>query len=337
MRNLIELVQELHETGAQVAAGEARLEESLASGRMLPFLAEAPADEAVDGIEKAVEAAKVELDKLDRAGDTLDSEAVSKVVDEMRGKLAKVTLDPDAFGSVRAFFGMATKQITHITTGLGQANSDIYRAVTSVRSALATLKIETGGDNSDAPIKELVEGEQGRTKVTVDEFRSGIQKKLGEGGVSGWLSGVLKGVMGALRGVEPIRIDAAALAEDILSATPRMLEDYLASPAAESGKEPTTAGPEDVSAPLTAAAKELGTTPEKAAAASEKPASGRSKAYDRDEWLRIVRDGSVSDRQDFVDTVNAMAGKDILEGRVRKGALTEARWAQLAGLKGGRR
>lgn len=338
MRRLVELVQKLHSAGPGVRGDAALLEESLASGRMLPFLLEAPEDEVADSVEKAVEAAKVELDKLARVGETLDSAAVETVVNEMRGKLAKVILDPGAFGSVRAFFGMTTKQITHITTGLGQANSDIYRAVTAVRAALNTLKIEPEGGDTDAPIEELVEREQERTGVTPDQFRLGIQKKLGEGGVANWLSGALKGVMGALKGVEPIRIDASALSDDILASTPRMLEDYLASPSAEAGKEPEQAGSEDVTAPLTAGAKELGTTPERAAQDAEKPRSGRSRPYERDEWVRIVRDGSLSDRQDFVDAVNTMAGKDVLEGRKTEAAsLSERRWSQLAGLKEGQR
>ena len=122
--------------------------------------------------------------------------------------------------------------------------------------------------------------------------------------------------------------------EDILNVAKKIVDDdaaqkKLAISAAKAFKEKkkkeVTDIPEEASKDESEAGKEK---------TEEKPDDKTPEVFSRKAWLEIVSDisNNPEKQQNFVDQLNGIAGKKILEGR-GSDAVSNLRWTQLAGLK----
>lgn len=310
--------------------------ESLSTGRMSNFLFEADDKAVIASTEKAIDAVRQNLDTLEKAGQDLNnSQAIESVVNDLRTKLASIELDAGAFASIKDFAGFTIKQITFIANGIAQAGKDIDAAVKTTVSALKTLKIDVSGDKSSLPISDLIEGESERTKVDSGKFMAAIKQKLSSSSKGGnWLSNAFKGLMGMLKGTAPISIDADEFADDLTGCTIDQLNAYLNSEAPAVGTDEGTTADESIQDVVSSS------DIKPADIASAKPpgesAGESAETFARSAWLNVVKgiDGDKTRQKNFVDQVNSMAGKKILESaNSRSTGCLESRWARLAGLE----
>lgn len=360
-RRLQQSVLNLVETYRRLDPGTDVLSESLATRKMSPFLFEADEKAVVSSVQEAIDAAKKNLDTLAKAGEDLKSQAVARVVDDLRTKLAAIELDSGKFASIKDFAGFTIKQITFIANGIAQAGKDIDAAVKTTVSALETLKIDfRSDDNKGKPISELIEAESERTKIDSGKFMAGIKQKMSSSAEGGnWFFNAFKGLMGLFKGAKPVKIDADTFADELTKCTAVQLDAYLNSEAPKLSSDEGS-GTDEAIADVTQAA---GTSKEdiQAAAAPGEPSENEGEGeaekaaedvgagpISKDELANLLKTaGDITAsgragrkaRKIFRTAVNAAAGKTVFEEQFlhSENRILVERWETLAGLKESKR
>jgi len=306
------------------------LEESLSTGEMSRFLFEADENDAAKSVKEAIDAANEEIDQLEKSGKILnDSPAIKAVVDNLRNKLAKIAIAPDKKSRLISWVGQTIKQVSWIGNGVAQVSGDIHEATTAVKTALDTLKIEPDPANPNGTIEDLIKAKEEDTKISPEQFKVGIEKKISKGAAGSFFGKIIKGFLGGLDIPAPVDLDAASFAGDIMRCTPAQIDEYFASPSGQ--EDPTNEKSTDVDEKIKKMADTVGVEPDEAVQASEKskteepPGKARMK---RDDWTKML-----DNPEDLKAQVNSMAGREILENRHTHNRAHANRWSQLAGIR----
>lgn len=205
--------------------------ESLRARKMSVFLLESSAadlneeikvqtgdgtQDVVKNLGEALKLAEKELGFLAALGKEMNLVALNDVTEKLRANIAKVELEDAADSDSKGF-----KQVAYITNGISKARVAVKTTVTTAFSVLKKLGVEIGDDNKKMKVSALPVFGGSDAKITLDAFKTGLVKKLGDSAKGG--GGFFKKLANFFGDSKSIEIDGQKFVNNLVDLT---LEDF---------------------------------------------------------------------------------------------------------------